>query len=72
MEKFKTASHFNLITADLDDNKFVDCAISANAHYIVTNDHHYDVLKSINFPNVNVIAKNGMEHRDTKTQSFIF
>ena len=71
--------HFNLITADLDDNKFVDCAISANAHYIVTNDHHYDVLKSINFPNVNVIiveqnwfAKNGMEHRDTKTQSFIF
>lgn len=47
--------HFNLITADLDDNKFVDCAISANAHYIVTNDHHYDVLKSINFPNVNVI-----------------
>ena len=71
--------HFNLITADLDDNKFVDCAISANARYIVTNDHHYDVLKSINFPNVNVIiveqdwfAKNGMEHRDTKTQSFIF
>lgn len=47
--------HFNLITADPDDNKFVDCAISANARYIVTNDHHYDVLKSINFPNVNVI-----------------
>lgn len=33
--------HFNLITVDPDDNKFVDCAISANAHYIVTNDHHY-------------------------------
>ena len=30
--------HFNLITADLDDNKFVDCAISANARYIVTNE----------------------------------
>lgn len=25
--------HFNLITVDPDDNKFVDCAISANAHY---------------------------------------
>ena len=36
-------------------NKFVDCAISANAHYIVTNDHHYDVLKDIDFPKVNVV-----------------
>lgn len=47
---------FNLIKADPDDNKFVDCAISANAHYIVTNDHHYDVLKGIAFPHVDVIA----------------
>ena len=46
---------FNLIKADPDDNKFVDCAISANAHYIVTNDHHYDVLKDIAFPRVDVI-----------------
>ena len=30
-------------------------AISANAHYIVTNDHHYDVLKDIDFPKVNVV-----------------
>ena len=36
--------HFNLIQADPDDNKFVDCAIQANAHYIVTNDRHYHVL----------------------------
>lgn len=47
--------HFNLITVDPDDNKFVDCAISGNAHYIVTNDHHYDVLKDIDFPKVNVV-----------------
>ena len=47
--------HFNLITVDPDDNKFVDCAISANAHYIVTNDHHYDVLKDIDFPKVNIV-----------------
>ena len=46
---------FNLIKADPDDNKFGDCAISANAHYIVTNDHHYDVLKDIAFPRVDVI-----------------
>ena len=47
---------FNLIKADPDDNKFVDCAISANARYIVTNDHHYDVLHNIKFPRVDVIA----------------
>lgn len=47
--------HFNLITVDPDDNKFVDCAISANAYYIVTNDHHYDVLKDIDFPKVNIV-----------------
>ena len=47
--------HFNLITADPDDNKFVDCAIQANAHYIVTNDHHYDVLRQIEFPKVGII-----------------
>ena len=47
---------FNLVKADPDDNKFVDCAISANAHYIVTNDHHYDVLKGIAFPHIDVIA----------------
>ena len=46
---------FNLIQKDPDDNKFVDCAISANAHYIVTNDHHYDVLKDIDFPKVNIV-----------------
>jgi predicted nucleic acid-binding protein len=47
--------HFNLISADPDDNKFVDCAIVANADYIVTSDHHYDVLQNIDFPKVHVI-----------------
>lgn len=47
--------HFNLIEADPDDNKFVDCAICANARYIVTEDHHFDVLKTCTFPKVDVI-----------------
>jgi len=47
---------FHLITADPDDNKFVDCAIAAAAKYVVTNDHHYDVLRLINtFPTVEII-----------------
>ena len=46
---------FHLISADEDDNKFVDCAIVSNAKYIVTNDHHFDILKDITFPKVDVI-----------------
>lgn len=53
--KLDVTFKFQLIESDLDDNKFVDCAIRANAKYIVTQDHHYDVLKSIDFPKVNVI-----------------
>ena len=46
---------WNLITADPDDNKFVDCAIAANAKFIVTEDHHFNILKEIDFPSVDVI-----------------
>ena len=45
---------FNLIAADIDDNKFVDCAIIANADYIVSEDSHFNVLKCIPFPRVEV------------------
>ena len=43
--------HYNLqlIKINEDDNKFVDCAFAANAQFIVTNDHHFDVLKNIDF-----------------------
>lgn len=46
--------HFNLITIDPDDNKFVDCAIAANADYIVSDDRHFRQLKEIPFPRVEV------------------
>lgn len=48
--------NWNLITADPDDNKFVDCAIAANAKFIVTEDHHFDILRNVPFPKVNVIS----------------
>ena len=50
---------FELILQDPDDNKFVDCAITANARYIVTNDHHFDVLKSVDYPPIDVITLEG-------------
>lgn len=45
---------WDLIKEDSDDNKFVDCAITGNAEFIVTNDKHFNVLKSIDFPKVKI------------------
>jgi putative PIN family toxin of toxin-antitoxin system len=47
---------WNLIEADNDDNKFVDCAVSANATGIVTQDKHFNVLRNIDFPDINLIS----------------
>ena len=47
---------FRHIESDPDDNKFVDCAIHANARYIVTEDHHYNILGQVPFPKVKVIG----------------
>lgn len=38
-------NRYHLIEADPDDNKFVDCAITAKAKYIVTQDRHYDIVR---------------------------
>lgn len=49
---------WELIKADKDDNKFVDCAIASNAKFIVSNDKHFDVLRDIKFPKVDIIKAN--------------
>ena len=46
--------YFNLIESDPDDNKFVDCAICGSAELIVTNDAHFNILRTIDFPTVEV------------------
>ncbi len=46
---------YDLIQADADDNKFVNCALLSNASFIVTQDRHFDVLRNIEFPKVEVI-----------------
>lgn len=55
VEFVNTYYRFNLIAADRDDNKFVDCAIAANATYIVSNDKHYKPLREINYPRLFVL-----------------
>lgn len=48
--------HFDLIKADVDDNKFVDCAICGNASYIVSEDNHFRILSTVDFPKVEVLS----------------
>src|SRR5260370_33848547 len=36
--------HFHVVTADADDNIFTDCAIAADADYLLTEDGHFAPL----------------------------
>jgi len=54
VKHINTFYDFHLLK-DEDDNKFVDCAIAANAHFIVSHDKDFNILKNIEFPKINVI-----------------
>jgi putative PIN family toxin of toxin-antitoxin system len=56
VEKTSIYFRWNLIEKDPDDNKFVDCAVSAGVKYIVTNDKHFKHLKNIDFPPIEVVS----------------
>ncbi len=49
------------IKADPDDDKFVDCAVAANAVSIVTEDKHFKVLKKLTFPKVQTMTIQAFE-----------
>lgn len=46
--------NWNLIKEDNDDNKFVDCALNSNSHLLVTHDNHFNILKEIDFPKIQI------------------
>lgn len=50
--------HFRmgLITADPDDNKFVDCAFAAGADYLVSEDSHFNILRTTPFPQLRLVT----------------
>lgn len=56
VEKADIYFEWKLITADFDDNKYVDAFVCSNADYIITNDQHFNVLKQIDFPKVNILS----------------
>ena len=57
---FQTTIYFktNYIIQDPDDNKFVDCAFACNCDLLVTNDKHFNVVKKIKFPKINIVKLN--------------
>lgn len=54
--------NWNLLT-DEDDNKFVDCAVSSNADFIVSNDKVFRELKNVSFPTVTVLNYTQFEEK---------
>lgn len=53
--------NWNLVAADADDNKFIDCAVSSGAECIITNDGHFSILKTIPFPLIHVFTPKEFE-----------
>lgn len=52
----KVYYNWNAILSDPDDNKFFDIAIAADVDFLVTNDRHFDVVKTMTFPKVTIIS----------------
>jgi len=63
VDKTEIYFNFQLIVEDEDDNKFVDCAVSANAECLVSNDKHFRVLKTIDFPKVRILKLQEFEEK---------
>ncbi len=55
VQKKEVFFRFNVIP-DLDDNKFLDCAFASNAHFLVSNDKAFRVLKGLEFPKIEVVT----------------
>lgn len=46
---------WQLVEVDPDDNKFIDCAIAANAEYLVSEDKHLKVIQKYPYFNISLI-----------------
>jgi len=49
---------WQLVEADPDDNKFADLAVAGSVDYLVTNDKHFNPLKTLDFPKLNIVSLN--------------
>ena len=53
--KIDTFFSLNIISADTDDNKFTDASFAGNVNYLVTNDKHFNILRNLDFPKINLL-----------------
>jgi putative PIN family toxin of toxin-antitoxin system len=58
IKKVEIFFFWNLVSADAEDNKFVDLALNGEADFLITNDSHFTDLKKIQFPKVRIISLN--------------
>lgn len=56
VESVEPRFFWHLITADPDDDKFVDAYLAAGADALVTHDGHFNVLTGLDFPPVRVLS----------------
>ncbi len=56
VEHYEPSFRWRLIKADPADDKFVDCVVAANAHLLITHDHHFSLIKQLTFPSINVLT----------------
>jgi len=47
---------WQLVNIDPDDNKYCDCAIASQSDFLITEDNHFAVVKTIAFPKVNILS----------------
>lgn len=56
VQRTETYYYWQIIAQDPDDNKFIDCAVAANATYIISNDAHFRILKRTKFPPLKLLT----------------
>ena len=44
------------VKSDPDDGKFVDCYVAAGAQCLVTQDNHFNVVKQLEFPKIQIMS----------------
>ena len=56
VKKIEPYFDLHLIKSDIDDNKFVNCAFAGNVHFLVSNDKHFNILKTTPFPKIPLLS----------------
>ena len=56
VKKIEPYFDLQLIKNDIDDNKFVNCAFAGNVHFLVSNDKHFNILKTTPFPKIPLLS----------------